>query len=149
MEIKIIYLSKFAFKNISLSTLSGNNLFRLALTIWPALENTLSDGTDVAGIQEYFKATSHNAPNICLLFFQNNIGSSWMFKNSIFMYCLNNVAAVLEYVVWDRSVVTVASKYVNKFSCKETGWLLCSSCSAVVKVVWYTLCSSIFLSGAK
>jgi len=49
MRIKIIYLSKYAFKNINLSTLSGNNILRIALTIWPALENTLFDGTDVAG----------------------------------------------------------------------------------------------------
>ena len=38
-------------------TLSGDSAERFFETMWPAQENTRSDGTDVAGIHKYFFAS--------------------------------------------------------------------------------------------
>jgi len=52
--------SKFLFKNRIISTFFGLIADLLAATTSPALENCLSDGTDVPGIHKYFLARSCN-----------------------------------------------------------------------------------------
>ena len=47
--------SEFAFKNTSASILSGDKLALLRLTIFPASENTRSEGTVVAGIANIYE----------------------------------------------------------------------------------------------
>lgn len=50
------YLSLFSARNMIMFTLSGSKHARFALTSCPAMLNALSDGTDVAGTQRYFRA---------------------------------------------------------------------------------------------
>ena len=47
---------KAEFKNISSSTVSASRAARLAKIVFPAAENTRSEGVDVAGIQSNFLA---------------------------------------------------------------------------------------------
>jgi len=37
-------------KNTTICTFSGNKRARFALTMWPLIKNSCSDGTEVAGI---------------------------------------------------------------------------------------------------
>lgn len=46
----------FCDRNSNWFTLSGNRQLSFAFTICPAVEKTLSAGTDIAGIQKYFLA---------------------------------------------------------------------------------------------
>ena len=50
---------KFSAKNTSICTFSGSKQALLALTMWPLMENALSDGTEVAGIVKYCRANLH------------------------------------------------------------------------------------------
>jgi len=48
------YLSSIEFKNSNFDSLFPNNLLRSFDNVAPVLENSLSDGTDVAKIQNIF-----------------------------------------------------------------------------------------------
>jgi len=50
---------KLSARNTSIYTFSGSKQALLALTLWPLMENALSDGTEVAGIVKYCSANLH------------------------------------------------------------------------------------------
>ena len=54
--ITIHYLCRFVLSKMSLSTLSGSNPERSLDMTWPATEKTLSDDTEVAGMERSFLA---------------------------------------------------------------------------------------------
>ena len=53
----------FLFRNMSIFTCSGVRRDRILVTVSPAAENTLSDGTDVAGMHKYLFANFANLGN--------------------------------------------------------------------------------------
>ena len=50
------HIFQFLLKKTNISTVSGDSDARFLFITCPAVENALSDGTDVAGIQRYFRA---------------------------------------------------------------------------------------------
>jgi hypothetical protein len=60
----------FLFKKIKISTFLGSSQLRRALIICSAFEKILSDGTEVAGIMEYFNAMLLSGANTNLCSFQ-------------------------------------------------------------------------------
>ena len=55
---------KFLFKKIKALTFSGSRLHLFLLTMFPAAENTLSEGTEVAGAQRNLLATNATLGNL-------------------------------------------------------------------------------------
>ena len=52
------------FKKIKLFTFSGKRLLRFLLTMFPAAEKTLSEGTEVEGAHKYFLAMQENCQHL-------------------------------------------------------------------------------------
>lgn len=93
-----------------MSKFSGNKRLRLALMIWPVLENILSEGTDVAGTVAYFNAISHIGPSRAFCLFQNSTTLLSNFWYGIPMYCRANEIALLEFFASDCTELTRSLK---------------------------------------
>ena len=66
---------RFLFRNTNMSTLSGLRLQAVALffvTIFPEMENILSEGTDVAGMHSSFLASLDRVGNLSAFFFHHS-----------------------------------------------------------------------------
>ena len=69
VSLSLLFLGdRFFFRNINWSTCSGLSRLRLEETISPAVLNTRSDATLVAGIQRYFLARDDSQWQVLLLF---------------------------------------------------------------------------------
>lgn len=69
--------------------------FLFAFNISPAFENTLSEGTEVAGIIEYFVAISNNGSNNTLCFCQKSRGRADRFSRGRLIYWEQIVCALV------------------------------------------------------
>lgn len=83
-------------KKISMSTFSGERRERLALTISPAVENTLSLATEVPGTQRYLLACFETQGNLCWCNFHHWNGLPSIWSDSAALYNATSPSMVAE-----------------------------------------------------
>lgn len=66
--------------NITCLTLSTDNLLRLSDNIWPVFEKSLSQGTDVDTVTNFWRTILDKFGKLCLLIFHQTKGSLLRFK---------------------------------------------------------------------
>lgn len=106
------------FKKIKTSKFFGSSRFLLALIISPAFEKTLSEGTEVAGIIEYFTAILNNESRSDWCLIQKSSGILDRFSKGRLIYWFISVCAV----VFDVKVVLSSSTSVAKNAHKSEHW---------------------------
>ena len=141
----------FLFKNSIISTFLDLSLFLRMETSSPALENSLSDGTDVPGTHKYFLASLESKLKRFSCVFHQVKGSSNLGKTSSPMYAWTSTVALLAELLVSCEFTTFWSKRSHKpgalCSSRPSVLSFCvpavvASASIVSLASWMTHCSA-------